>query len=110
VESLTNPDDHFVEFLARVLTEQARLNAVPSSPVAPEMDALVTIQRQLRRCLPELDSACVGRRFSTIFNWAIHRLAEFSCDHPEATARDVEDMFAELVSMLVGALRAGTES
>jgi AcrR family transcriptional regulator len=109
VESLGNPNDHFVEFLARVLTEQARLYAVPLSPVAPDMDALVTIRDQLSRCLPALGDDCVGRRFSTIFNWAIHRLAEFSRDHPGATRRDVEDMFDELVSMLQGALRAGTE-
>ena len=104
VDSLTDPDNHFVGFLARVLTDESSLEIVGEDAgrgVYPHMTAYQQIRSQLHTCLPELTEAEFDRRFTTIFNWAIHALAEHARDGGElepAVADDLIVMLAEALS------------
>lgn len=106
VESLSDPTNHFVRFLARAFTETNRLEV--TSPAASRilLTAVIEAQDRLRRCVPDLDDGQFRRRAEIVANWSIQRLAEFARDHPDADVAAVGLMLDELVDMLEGALRA----
>jgi AcrR family transcriptional regulator len=106
IENLHDPSNHFVRFLARALTEEARLNIVASNPIKPQLDAVMMIRSHIRRCLPGLSDERFEARISTVINWAVHKLAEFSRDSADAGADRIEDMVDDLVEMVEAALRA----
>lgn len=108
VENLRDPSNHFLRFLARALTEEARLNFVASNPVQPQLDAVMVIRGHIRKSLPELCDDVFDSRISTLINWSVHKLAEFSRDDPRATKEQIDLMFDDLVEMLEAALRVGT--
>jgi AcrR family transcriptional regulator len=106
VESMRDPENEFVGYLARVLTDEARLGIVDEAVVPPDLDVYREIEARIRRLLPQLSDARFGARFSGVFSWAIHSLAEHKRSSPRATARAVDTMFDDLVRMLASALRA----
>ena len=103
VDSVADADNHFLGFLARVLTEQSRLEIVgqeAGGDVYVHMTAYEQIRSRLHGCLPMLSDAEFERRFSTIFNWAIHALAEHARDRDEADPAVVDDLIAMLAEAL----------
>lgn len=106
VESVDDPDNHFVGFLARILTDQATMSTIDARAAAPNMGGYRALQAQVRACVPTLPAADFDRRFTMVFNWAIHSLAEYARTSRSARSLPLEAMFEELVAMLVDALRA----
>jgi AcrR family transcriptional regulator len=109
-ESISDPDDNFLGFLARVLTDEARISVVADDQkpqVAAHLDGIRTLRAMARNCLPDLPRAQFERRFDMIFDWAIHALAEFgrSAKKPRKKA-EIDQRLDELVAMLANALRA----
>jgi len=104
VESMRDPGNEFVGYLARVLTDEARLGIVGEPAVPPDLDVYLEIETHIRRRLPQLPDARFRARFSSLFSWAIHSLAEHRRSHPRATERAVDVMFDDLVRMLTCAL------
>jgi AcrR family transcriptional regulator len=111
VESIRDRDNHFLGYLARILTDEATfvladLGANEKWDVEQHLDALRALEADLRAQLPGLDDDEFARRYSTVFNWAIHGLAEYERSTARPTVRAVETMFDELLLMLSSALRA----
>jgi AcrR family transcriptional regulator len=107
-ENIQDRNDHFLGFLARALTEEARLNVASASALKPNLDAIMLIRAHIRQCLPDLSDERFERRMTMVGNWAVHALAEYSRDHPGATANELDAMLDELIAMLEGALKAGS--
>jgi AcrR family transcriptional regulator len=105
-ESLREPENEFVGYLARVLTDEARLGIVDGAVVPPDLDVYREIEGRIRNVLPQLTDERFGARFAGVFSWAIHALAEHRRSSPRATARAVDVMFDDLVRMLASALCA----
>jgi hypothetical protein len=53
-----------------------------------------------------LSDASFERRLTTIFNWAIQKLAECSRERAQASDAEIDRRFDDLMAILVGALRA----
>ena len=109
-ESISDPDDNFLGFLARVLTDEARISVVADDQrpqVDAHLDALRALRALARDCVPGLPRVQFERRFDMIFDWAIHALAEFgrSAKRPPRRA-EIDQRLAELTAMLANALRA----
>ena len=105
VESLDDPDNEFVGFLARVLTDEATMSTVAAQAAAPHMGGYDELRRHIRACAAGLTPAQFDRRFTMIFGWAIHALAEYARSRRGSPVMPLEDMSNELVAMLVSALR-----
>jgi AcrR family transcriptional regulator len=109
-ESISDPDDNFLGFLARVLTDEARISVVTDEQrpqVVAHLDALRTLRALARDCLPGLSRAQFERRFDMIFDWAVHALAEFGRSAKRPPRRtEIDQRLDELVAMLANALRA----
>jgi AcrR family transcriptional regulator len=105
-ESLTDDDDHFVGYLARVLTDEARLDIVASDEVGRHLDALDELEDRLRDQFPTLGDDQFDARYDLVFSWAIHAFAEYRRAHPRPNRHEVDAMFDDLVLMLTNALSA----
>jgi AcrR family transcriptional regulator len=107
VESISDADNHFLGFLARLLTDRATLSNMTPEPIAPFLGGYNQLLRFMRACIPELSDADFDRRSTAVFNWAIHTLAEYSrTTSAGGLILPVESMFEELVTMLAAALAA----
>ena len=103
VDSVADPDNHFVGFLARVLTDESSLEIVGAEAgrgVYADMTAYQQIRARLHACLPELTDAEFDRRFTTVFNWAIHALAEHARRHDEVDPVVTDDLIVMLAEAL----------
>jgi AcrR family transcriptional regulator len=109
-ESISDPDDNFLGFLARVLTDEARISVVADDQrpqVDAHLDALRTLRALARDSVPGLPRVQFERRFDMIFDWAIHALAEFGRSAKKPPRRtEIDQRLAELTAMLANALRA----
>lgn len=108
-ESISDPDDNFLVFLARVLTDEARISMIASEhlvDVDAHMDGHHALREHVRACVPDWSPGVFEQRFSMVFNWAIHSLAEYARSASSHEPADVDRQLAELVAMLASALRA----
>jgi AcrR family transcriptional regulator len=105
VESLANPNNHFVSFLARLLSERGTLLTGMIPELAETLDAHYRLRHHLARQLPHLSAEQFDDRYTLVFAWAIHAIDMFAHRLPsERPAAD--DMLDDLVKMLVAALQA----
>jgi AcrR family transcriptional regulator len=89
-ESILDPDDNYVRFLARVVDDGYLETEGLRAAVDSHMTAYDRIGALIKSKLPSLDEAVFAQRFRRVLVWGIHTLAEQ----------------ADLIPMLVGALRA----
>ena len=106
VESLRDPGNHFVRFLARAYTESTRLSVTLPPSTRVLLDSVVRAQTLLRECLPELDDRRFEQRIANVASWSIHSLAEYARDHPDANEAELGSMLDGLIVMLTGSLTA----
>jgi AcrR family transcriptional regulator len=109
-ESIADRDDHFVEFLARVLTDEARISIIGGDEVGAveaNLDGYRRLRALARRCVANVSDARFEQRYDRVFSWAIHSLAEFSRSAGASpTKQEVKRLLGDLVTMLANALRA----
>jgi AcrR family transcriptional regulator len=107
VESLDDPDNFFLGFLARLLTDQATLSIISRASVAEHMGGYDQLMQYMNDCAPKVSPTNFDRRLTSVFNWAIHTLAEYDAVPGGTEVKmPVDEMFAELVTMLAAALGA----
>jgi AcrR family transcriptional regulator len=108
-ETIGDSDDNFLGFLARVLTDEARISVVATEhrgDVDAHLDGYRCLRAHVQAFLPELSVSVFEARFDLVFNWAIHALAEYARSTRSPDAADIDGRLAELVAMLANALRA----
>jgi AcrR family transcriptional regulator len=106
LESIMDPDNNFLGYLARLLTEEASFDVGGGEDVARHLGALIELEGLLRLQMPQLTNAQFEWRYSMVFNWAIHALAEYERSHPRRNQRTCNRMFEDLLVMLTAALCA----
>jgi AcrR family transcriptional regulator len=109
-ESIADPEHHYLGFLARVLTDEARISVVAperQSDVDVHLEGWNTLRKGVYACVPTLPPALFDERFDMVFRWAIHAMAEHARSTPLRDPSDIEVWFSCLVAMLASALRAG---
>ena len=108
--SIVDRNDHFLGFLARVLTDEARISLIAADQaqyVDAHLDGFHALRGLAAECVSDLAPDQFQERFEMIFAWAIHALAEYgrsSASRPKTA--DLNRRLAELVAMLANALRA----
>jgi len=107
VESLADPYNYFLGFLARLLTDQATLSIISRESVAEHMGGYDQLMEYMHARVPKISAADFNRRLTSVFNWAIHTLAEYDAvEGGDEVKMPVDEMFEELVTMLAAALAA----
>jgi AcrR family transcriptional regulator len=107
VESLADPDNYFLGFLARLLTDQATLSVISRESVAEHMAGYDQLMEYMHARMPRINAEDFYRRLTSVFNWAIHTLAEYDAvEGGDEVKMPVEEMSEELVTMLAAALAA----
>ncbi len=112
LESVADPDDYYVGFLARVLTDEARISLIAperQSDVCVHLEGWNMLRKCLRDCAPTLSQKQFDERFQTVVRWAIHAMAERERRPPVRGHAELDVWFSSLVTMLAGALSARVE-
>jgi AcrR family transcriptional regulator len=107
-ETMLEPDNHFLGFQARLLSEGLGPSA-PGHAKGEDTAGYWRLRRLARACVPTLSEERFAERFDLVFSWGIHALAEYAHGRAEVDAAALDQRLAELAAMLANALRAQHE-
>jgi AcrR family transcriptional regulator len=112
-ESIADPENQFVRFLARVLTDEARVTVVAPEhlgDVVVHVGGWNTALRRLHDGVPSLAPTLFEERFQIVLRWAIHAMAEQARTTPIQDPSEIDAWFCSRVAMLASALNARVPS
>lgn len=104
-ESMLDPENHFVGFLARALLDIGTMSLQEAGQASPNMGAHHELRERVRVLVPDVPRSVFNRRFPMLFNFAVNTFAECKRRDEGLGETEVADLLDEIVSIIVAGLR-----
>lgn len=105
-ESLADPDNHFLGFLARLMLDIGSIANQHSGRAAPHMEAHNQLRERIRLCSGRVSRGAFDRRFDMMFNFAVTTMAVQRTLNKRHESAPVDDLLDEVVTIMVAGLVA----
>ncbi len=108
-ESIPDPEDHFLGFLARLVVDVGSMSTASSVGAAPFMGAHYELRAGIQAATASIPDAVFERRFEWLFDFAIITLAARKRLRPTDHAA-LDDALDEIVEIMAAGLAAPAPS